>query len=269
MVRNDKKIIIILVLFISILMISCEQSSNIKSKESLKEEKKVDLTISAASSLKDAMGEIKTNYEKENSNVTINYNFGSAGSLQNQIEQGAKVDIFISAAKKQMDALMDEGLIIESTRKNFLENKIVLITLKESTVITDFKDLTNDKVQKIALGEPKSVPVGQYSEEVLSNLDLLEIIKSKVVYGKDVKEVLTWVETGNADAGIVYETDAKISKKVKIVSTAPEGSTTKVYYPAAVIKETKKEVEAKKFINYLYSIKSKPIFEKYGFIFIE
>lgn len=233
-----------------------------------KESKSVTLTISAAASLKAAMEEIKSAYAKEKPNVTITYNFGASGPLQQQIEQGAEVDLFISAAAKQMDALKKKSLILDDTRRNLLENRIVLVIPKDSSIVSDFKDLTNEKVRKIALGGPKSVPVGQYAEEVLTKLNLLDAIKPKVVYGGDVKEVLTWVETGNADAGIVYETDAKVSDKVKIAATAPQDSHEPVIYPAAVIKASKNTDSAKDFINYLYSGKSKLIFEKYGFVFI-
>lgn len=232
--------------------------------------KQIELTVSAAASLKDVMEEIKTAYIKENPNVTITYNFGSSGSLQQQIEQGANVDVFISAATKQMDTLKDKGLIIEDTRKNFLENKIVLVIPKDSSAISGFADLATDKAEKIGLGEPKSVPVGQYAEELLTKLDLLDSLKEeeKVVYGKDVKEVLTWVETGNADAGIVYKTDALVSDKVKVVAEAPEGSTKPVYYPAAVIGASRNADAASNFTSFLYSSTAKPIFEKAGFVFM-
>jgi len=240
----------------------------ISMQESSKAKSSVELTISAAASLKDVMEEIKEVYEKENSNITLTFNFGSSGSLQKQIEQGAEVDVFISAATKQMDELEDKGLIIEDTRRNFLENKTVLIVPLDSSGINDFNDLLQDKVKKIGIGEPKSVPAGQYSEQVLTNLDIIDSLKSKFVYAKDVKEVLLWVETGNVDAGMVYETDAKVSDKVKVVARAPEGSHKPVYYPAAVIMESKNQRAAKDFVNFLYSSKAKPIFEKYGFIFI-
>lgn len=269
--RNLKKILL-LTLTISLIVFSaaCGQTGTEpdKTQEAVKEVKPITLTISAAASLKDAMEEIKTAYTKEKANVTIQYNFGSSGSLQQQIEQGAGVDVFVSAATKQMDALKDKGLILEDTRKDFLENKIVLVVPEDSSNVADFKDLSTNNVKKVGLGEPKSVPVGQYAEEVLTKLNLLDLIKSKVVYGKDVKEVLTWVETGNADAGIVYETDAKVSDKVKVAAKAPEGSHKPIYYPAAVIKASKNPDAAKDYINFLYSSKAKPIFEKYGFVFM-
>jgi len=231
-------------------------------------EPEVSLTISAAASLKGAMEEVKAAYAEEKPNVILTCNFGSSGSLQQQIEQGAEVDVFFSAAAKQMDALQEKGLIAEDTRKNILENKIVLIVPKDVTSVTDFNDLTSDNVKKIALGETKSVPVGQYSEEVLKKLNLMDTIESKVVFGKDVKEVLTWVETGNADAGMVYETDSITSEKVRVVAYAPEGSHKPVVYPAAVIKDSKNIDASKDFMSFLCSEKSKLIFEKYGFAFI-
>jgi molybdate transport system substrate-binding protein len=228
----------------------------------------VTLTISAAASLTESMEEIKKLYTAEKSNVTIVYNFGASGSLQQQIEQGAPVDVFLSAAPKQMDALNDKNLILKDTRIDLLENKVSLIVPSNGTGITDFKDVTSDKIKKLALGEPKSVPVGQYSEEVFTKLGILDAVKPKAVYAKDVKEVLTWVESGNADAGIVYSTDAKTSTKVKVVAEAPAGSHSPILYPAAVLKDTKNLEAAKDFMKYISSAKCKTIFEKYGFTFL-
>jgi molybdate transport system substrate-binding protein len=230
---------------------------------------KVNLTVSAAASLKDAMNELKDVYIREAANVNIIYNFASAGSLQQQIENGADVDLFISAAQKQMDTLKDKGLLEDETNKNLLGNSLVLIVPKESALSVNFEELAGDKVKKLALGEPKSVPVGQYSDEVFRKLNIVEKVKEKSVYGKDVKEVLTWVETGNVDAGIVYETDAKVSQKVKKVAEAPEGSHKQIVYPASVIKASKNKEAAKSFLNFLSGEKGKAVFEKYGFKFLE
>jgi molybdate transport system substrate-binding protein len=214
------------------------------------------------------MEEIKKLYTAEKSNVTIVYNFGASGSLQQQIEQGAPADIFLSAAPKQMDALDAKSLILKDTRVNLLENKVALIIPKDGTGITDFKDVTSDKIKKLALGEPKSVPVGQYSEEVFTKLGILDAVKPKAVYAKDVKEVLTWVESGNADAGIVYSTDAKASTKIKVVAEAPTGSHSPILYPAAVIKDSKNLEAAKDFMKFISSAKCKAVYEKYGFTFL-
>lgn len=225
----------------------------------------VTLNISAAASLKDSMNEIKQLYETEKSNVKLNFNYGSSGMLQQQIEQGADVDLFISAAAKQMDALENKDLIMKNTRKNILQSDVVLIVSKDNSSITSFNDLTTDKVNEIALGEPKSVPAGQYAEEIFTKLGMLDKVKTKAVYGKDVKEVLTWVETGNADAGIVYTTDAKTSSNVKIVAAAPADSHTPVTYSAAIIKASKKTDAANDLMKYLTEGTAKAVFEKYGF----
>jgi len=139
-----------------------------------------------------------------------------------------------------MDALDKEGILAEGTKKDLLINKVVLIIPKDSKAdITSFADLTSDKVKRIALGEPKGVPVGQYSEEIFTSLNILDQMKAKAVYGSDVRQVLTWTEAGEVDCGIVYATDAATSNKIKIVAEAPTGSHKPVIYPVAAIKESK------------------------------
>ena len=185
--------------------------------------------------------------------------------MQEQIEQGAPVDVFMSAALKQMKALEEGGLILEGSKKELLENKVVLIVPNDSTLnITSFEDIT--KAETIALGDPASVPVGQYSEEIFTSLGMLDKVKEKATYGKDVTEVLTWIATGNADAGVVYATDAKSSADVKVVAEAPEGSVSKAIYPVAVVKDSKVQDAAKTFVDYLASDEAIGIFQKYGFI---
>lgn len=227
--------------------------------------KQVRLTISVAASLTDAMQAIGPLYQQQNQVVNIDYNFASSGSLQRQIEQGAPVDVFISAASKQMEALQAKGLILEDTRKNILRNSIVLIVPKSSAAISDFQDLTSSKVQKMSIGEPESVPAGRYAREVLMSLGMYDSVKEKIVFAKDVRQVLAYVETGNVDAGLVYQTDAKISEKVKIVAIAPESSHTPVLYPVAVIKDSKNAEDAKKFVQFLLSDAAGEVFADYGF----
>ena len=224
------------------------------------------LNVSVATSLKDTMEDIKIEYVKLNKDITITYNFGSSGSLQQQIEQGAPTDVFIPASTKQMDMLKEKGIIINETDKTILKNKVVLIVPKDDTFISGFKDLEAPSVKKVALGEPTTVPVGQYAQEILKFINILDKVNTKAVYAKDAREVLTWVETKNADAGIVYETDAKTSDKVKIAEVAPEKSHKPVVYPAAVIKSSKNVEASKEFIKFLSSDKAKAVFQKYGFI---
>ncbi|PSF37921.1 molybdate ABC transporter substrate-binding protein [Aphanothece hegewaldii CCALA 016] len=224
-----------------------------------------EILVSAAASLKDALEEIKPIYTKEKGKISLIYNFGSSGSLQQQIEQGAPVDVFISAAKKQMDALQDKKLLLDGTRKNLLKNQMVLIVPKSNTTIKSFQDLATDKTKKIAMGEPKSVPAGQYAQEVLTSLGLLNKVTNKVIYAKDVRQVLSYVATGNVDAGFVYLTDAKTSDDVKIVATASEKSHSQIIYPVAVIKDSKNINDAKDYVEFLSSNRAKNIFRKYGF----
>jgi molybdate transport system substrate-binding protein len=226
---------------------------------------KAEILVAAAASLQNVMGEIQKIYQESNPDTVITYNFGSSGALQEQIEQGAPIDVFFSAAQKQMDTLAEENLIKEETRVDLLENKIVLIVPKDSKLgITSFEDIL--KASKVGIGDPASVPAGQYSQEVLTNLNLLKEVNKKAVLGKDVTEVLTWVSTGNVDAGIVYSTDAVSSDKVTIVAEAPEGSCSKVIYPAAVIKDTKQEMAASEFVRFLSTKEAKDIFKNYGFL---
>jgi molybdate transport system substrate-binding protein len=227
----------------------------------------VNLTVSAAASLMEAMEDIKKLYSIENPGVRIVYNFGSSGMLQQQIEQGAEVDIFLSAASKQMDELQKKNLILNESRIDLLENRVVLITAEDVSTITGFADLKGEKIKKLALGEPKSVPVGQYAEEVLTKLGVLGELKKKIVYAKDTKEVLTWVESSNAEAGIVYATDAAGSSKVKIIVQAPEHYHTPIKYPAAIIKDSKQVKASEAFMEFLQSDKCRQVYEKYGFTF--
>lgn len=227
----------------------------------------VELTIAAAASLTDVTKELATEYKTTAPNVTLTFTYGSSGALQTQIEQGAAADIFISAAKKQMDALEKESLLQEGTREDLLENKVVLITPKDSTLnIKSFDDLATDKVKKIALGDPASVPAGQYAQQVFTTLKSWDTVKAKANLGTDVRQVLTWVESGNVDCGVVYATDAATSDKVKVVCEAPAGSCDKVIYPVSVLKDSKSVDASKSFITFLKSDKAAAIFKKYGFV---
>lgn len=238
-----------------------EETEESESEES--SAKSVELMVSAAASLTDCMNEIKDLYESENEGVQITYNFASSGALQQQIEQGAPADVFFSAGKKQMKALSDAELMDDETVKEILENKMVLIVPKDGTKFASFEELTN--ASQIGVGEPETVPVGQYAAEILENLNLADTLKEKLVFAKDVREVLSWVETSNVDAGIVYETDAKISDKVEISCTAPEGSHKPVIYPVGVTKDSQQADAAKAFVDFLFGEEAKAVFEKFGF----
>ena len=235
-------------------------------KEATKAAPPVELYVSAAASMTDAMKEIGGEYEKKNPSVKLVFNFASSGALQQGIEQGAPADIFVSAAQKQMNTLEKKGLLAAGTRKDLLVNKVVLIVPKDSKLqLTKFEDVLKGEVKKIGLGEPKGVPVGQYSEEIFNKLGILDQVKTKGVYGSNVRQVLSWVETGEVDAGVVYATDAAVSKGNKVICNAPEGSHKPVIYPMAIIKSTKQLDAAKAFTAYLAGADGKKVFEKYGF----
>lgn len=227
---------------------------------------KSDLTISAAASLKNALDEVKTMYLEQKPNARVSITYGGSGALQQQIEQGAPVDLFLSAAASNMNTLKNKGLMDNSTVKNLLQNKVVMIVPGDSTLkISSFKDITNSSIEYLALGEPSTVPAGKYAEQVFTYYNLLDQAKAKAVYQKDVTSVLTVVASGNADAGVVYSTDAASSDKVKVIATAPEDSHDPVTYPGAVVKSTKQPIAAQDFLNFLASDRAKAVFVKYGF----
>lgn len=226
----------------------------------------VNLLVSAAASTRDVLTEIQDIYQQSKPNVNITYNFGASGALQRQIEQGAPVDIFISAARKQVDALEEKGLVLQGTRTNLANNRLVLIVPKNSTGINSFFNLTQTQVRRIAVGEPRSVPAGEYADQVFKKLGIFEQVKPKLVLANNVRQVLAAVESGDADAGLVYATDAKISSKVKVVVAADEKYHSEIVYPMAVIKTSKNIPAGKEFLNFLSSNQAKAILRKYGFI---
>lgn len=228
----------------------------------------VTLTISAAASLTEAFEDVQNEWRAVHPEIKLVMNFGASGALQKQIEEGASVDLFISAAAKQMDALSEGGLIVEETRVDLLENTLVLVIPAGTVGIATFEDLATEKAGQVALGEPGSVPAGQYAEEVLTAVGILERVKAKAVYGKDVKSVLAWVESGDADAGIVYRTDALGSDKVDVVAEAAADTHRKIIYPAAVIKDSGKADTAAEFLEWLASGAVKEAFTDRGFAFV-
>lgn len=229
-------------------------------------DKKVEknITISAAASLKDALNEIKPKYEEKNG-TKLTYNFGASGTLQKQIEEGAGVDIFISAGAKQMDDLVSKNLMDKDTKNNLLKNQLVLIVSSDyKDKIKTVNDILNNDV-KISVGEPASVPAGQYAKDSLTKLNIWDKVSPKIVYGKDVTQVATYVEKGEAAAGIVYKSDTVGLKNCSITQTFDETLHKPILYPEAIVSSSKNKEEAKKFLEYLNSEEAKSIFKKYGF----
>ena len=223
------------------------------------------ILVAAAASLQKAFQEVTAIYTKANPNQTVNYNFAASGVLEQQIAQGAPVDVFIAAADKQINSL-HQGLLVLGTQKTLLTNQLVLVAPKQSKVsLTSFKQLTDPAIKRISIGEPRTVPAGQYATEVFKNLGILEQIKSKFVLGNNVRSVLTTVETGDVDAGIVYITDAKSSDKVKIAAIADEKLHSPIHYRIAVLKSSKSLDGARQYAEFLSSKAARAVFKKYGF----
>lgn len=227
---------------------------------------KTEIMISAAASLKDALTELKPKFESQHPNVILTYSFAGSGKLVQQIEQGAPVDVFLSASKKDMDTLSDKKLLAANTRTDFAKNELVLIVPEGGKVALDsFEKLASAPLAHIAVGEPKGVPAGRYTQEVFDKLGLSAKLQGKLVFGNDVRQVLSYVESGNAEAGIVYASDANVSKKVKVVATANPEWHKPIIYPAAVLARSSHAEEAKAFLAYLTGPEGKATLKSYGF----
>ena len=229
------------------------------------------ILVAAAASLKNAYEDkLIPMFEEQYPGVTVEGTYDSSGKLQTQIEEGLEADVFMSAATKQMKALDEEGMIASDTIVNLLENKIVLIVPAGSDSKIDSFEKIGDAAS-IALGDPESVPAGQYAKEALTNLNVWDSIQDKVSFGTNVTEVLNQVAAASADAGIVYATDAASkADQVTVVAEAPEGSLEKkVIYPVAVVKATTHEDAAKAFVDFLQTPEAIAVFESYGFVAAE
>jgi molybdate transport system substrate-binding protein len=225
-----------------------------------------EITVSAAMSLKNAFEEMGKLYESKTGTACV-FNFGASGDLLKQIAGGAPVDLFASAAKKDMDEADKQELTLAGTRADFALNSVVLVVPADSkTILHSFEGLNSAEIKKIAVGNPKSVPAGRYAEEVFHFYKITASIRDKFIYTENVRQVLDYVARAEVDAGVVYATDAAArSKEVKIVAAAPEPSHKPVVYPIAVVKGSKNEAEAKAFIALLLSDEGRAVLQKYGF----
>ncbi|MDB4895222.1 MAG: modA [Firmicutes bacterium] len=225
-----------------------------------------EVVVSAAASLADVMKPLQSGFEADNPTIKLRFNFGSSGSLQQQIEQGAPVDLFISAATAPMDAIVAKQLVSQSAVKQLAGNKVVLIRPKsDANGITTWTQLTDSQVKHIALGNPQHVPAGQYGKAVLEKLGLWDRVQGHLILGEDVRQVLNYVESGEVQAGLVYSTDAAQSQKVVVVAEAPAGSHPPVVYPMAVLKDAQHAAQAEAFASYLLSPKGQQVLRQYGF----
>jgi molybdate transport system substrate-binding protein len=226
----------------------------------------VEISVLAAASLTDAMKEIESRYESTHPGVRVVPSFASSGKLKQQIEQGAPADLFISAGAKEMNALVREGIVDPRERVDLLGNELVLIVPKDSRVkVNGFSDLSSPQIKTIAIGQPETVPAGQYAKQALENMNLWKQVQSKLVFAGDVRQVLAYVKTGNVDAGIVYRTDIRNAHEVKVVAVADPKTHQPILYPAGVIKATTHPKQTRDFYNWLRGPEAMKIFQKYGF----
>ncbi|EKV00079.1 molybdenum ABC transporter, periplasmic molybdate-binding protein [Leptolyngbya sp. PCC 7375] len=226
----------------------------------------ITLTISAAASLQDALEKIISPFTEAHPDIAIDYNFASSGALQRQIEQGAPADIFFAAASKQMDALSDKGLILPDSRQDLVANRLALVTAIDSALdITDIAELKTTDVNSIAVGEFRSVPAGQYAQQAFQQLELLDTLQSKFVFSNNVRSVLAAVESGNVELGIVYATDAALSRQVKVLATVPEEFHLPIVYPIAIVSNSAQPAAAQRFIDFLTTETAQTMFTEFGF----
>ena len=223
-----------------------------------------EITVFAAASLTDSLREIAANYAQTTGD-TVRFNFAASNTLAQQIQAGAPADIFFSADKAKMDALTTAGLIASDTRKDLLGNTLVIITPLDGPAISRAKDLTNPTIKHLSLGDPRAVPAGVYAKAYLEKAGLWAALQAKVVPAESVRTALAVVESGNAQAGIVYKTDAAISKKVKVALEIPAADTPQIIYPAAVVKDSRHAAAARKFLGYLAERTATECFRKFGF----
>lgn len=226
----------------------------------------VTLTVSAAASLQDVLEAIAPQFQAAHPEIALAYNFGSSGALQRQIEQGAPADIFFAAATQQMDALASQGLIHAQTRRDVIANRLVLIAPENSALqVADFTRIEDAPIARLAVGEFRSVPAGQYAEQALEKFALLDPLRSKFIFGSNVRSVLAAVASGSADLGLVYATDAALSDRVKILATVPTDAHAPIRYPIAVLSSSPQPDAAQQFIDFLLAEAARQTFRDFGF----
>jgi molybdate transport system substrate-binding protein len=224
------------------------------------------LNIFAAASLTNALEEIEKNFENNNSEIDLILNFGSSGSLQKQIQQGAPADVFFSASKKKLESVIETGEIEADDVVELLKNNLVVITpFTLDYLPTKLEDLSSKYIRKVSIAAPESAPAGRYAKESLEKSGLFETLKDKMVYGKDVRQTLNYVETGEVEAGIVYSSDAVVLDGGSIAFEIPEEMHSEIVYPVATLKDSPNKELAQRFVDYLQEKESEEIFVKYGF----
>lgn len=227
----------------------------------------VQLVVSVAASLTDVALEVKPLFEAKHPGVTILYNFGSSGALEQQIERGAPVDVFLSAAEEPVARLISRGLVAAESVRYVASNRLVLIAPARSALNapTGWAGLGEATVRSVAIGNPEHVPAGMYARHVLDSLGVWESLLPKIVTTEDVRQALHYVRIGAVDAGLVYATDAASSPEVQVIAEAPAGSHAPILYPVARIEASRHPSEVDAFVEYLFTDEVRKIFARHGF----
>lgn len=227
------------------------------------------VSVFAAASLTESLSQIAADYTRATGTKVV-FNFASSSFLERQIEEGASADIFFSADEARMDTLQRKGLVKRETRTSHLSNTLVIVVDPKSNLdLRSPSDLTNSSIKRFALADPQTVPAGIYARKYLEQKKLWSSLEPKVVPTDNVRAALSAVESGNVEAGIVYRTDAAISKKVRIAYEVPQPEGPFISYPIAVLKDAPHPESARSFIEYLTSPPADVVFRKFGFIVLD
>lgn len=225
-----------------------------------------ELQVCAAASLTDALQEIGNAFGRAH-HVTVRFNFAASSTLAMQIREGAPADVFVSADELQVDALERNGLVVRGSRRTVASNALVIVVPADSAMqVPNAAALAAGTVRRIAIADPQRVPAGVYARNYLQRVSLWPRIAPNVIPTENVRGALAAVEAGNADAGIVYRTDAMISRKVKVAAVIGGPDAPAISYPAAVLSQAGSQAVAAQFVNYLTSEPARRIFRRYGFI---
>jgi molybdate transport system substrate-binding protein len=225
-----------------------------------------EMVLSVAVSLKEAVEELGRGFAAARPGATLRYNFGASGDLQKQIEAGAPVDVFLSAAQRQMDELDKQKLIVAASRRNFARNVLTVVKPADTRVdLAKAADLTEGRVGRIVIGNPRTVPAGQYAEESLRALGLWERLQSKLVFAENVRQALDYVVRGEVEAGFVYTTDAVArAQGVKEAFRVPEDTYRPIVYPGAVVAASKQHALGQAFLDYLSGPEGRTVLGRFG-----
>lgn len=262
---KEKALLFVLLTFVLVLA-ACSGATEDEEATSAKASTDVSgtITVSAAASLTDALQEVAELYNEENPDVQVDFNFGGSGALRQQISQGAPADMFFSASQSDFDTLVEGEFINEEDSTQLLKNELVLVVPEGDTTVTSFDDIT--EAEQIAVGTPESVPAGEYAMETFDTMGLTEEIESSLVYAEDVRAVLTYVERGEVNAGLVYRTDAMTSDSVEIVDAAPADAHDPIEYPVGLISESENTEAARSFYDFIQTYEALEVFGEYGFV---